>query len=216
MLRYYRDIAGDMRRSYRDDGGRLSAVSGRISDVRPQRTFGDDTENSFVLTFPQRDSLPRRLPIQGTLDSDEEGDDENDEDQSDRPDTETRPDNLDEQDFEELDTDGDVRMHVPMQTSIDESRLGKSRAHRTKRVVKVSRYGIEYSSLPPGVVKKLATTFLRTSGNSKAKISKDTLDAIMQASDWFFEQISDNLGTYAEHAGRKTIDESDVLILMGR
>lgn len=89
------------------------------------------------------------------------------------------------------------------------------KAARKKRV-KISKHGIQYPSLPAGVVKKLATTYARTSGNSKAKISKDTLDAIIQTSDWFFEQVSDDLGAYAEHAGRKTIEESDVVTLMGR
>ena len=85
-----------------------------------------------------------------------------------------------------------------------------------KRKVKVSKHGIPCPSLPAVVVKKLATTFARTSGNSKAKISKETLEDIMQASDWFFEQVSDDLGAYAAHAGRKTIDESDIVTLMAR
>ena len=85
-----------------------------------------------------------------------------------------------------------------------------------KRKVKISKHGIQYPSLPAGVVKKLATTYARTGGNSKAKISKDTLDAVMQASDWFFEQVSDDLGAYAKHAGRKTIEESDIITLMKR
>jgi len=38
----------------------------------------------------------------------------------------------------------------------------------------------------------------------------------MLASDWFFEQVSDDLGAYSKHAGRKTIDESDVVTLMAR
>lgn len=87
---------------------------------------------------------------------------------------------------------------------------------RKKKKVKLSKHGIQYPSLPAGVVKKLATTYARTGGNSKAKVSKDTLDAIMQATDWFFEQVSDDLGAYAKHAGRKTIDESDVVTLMKR
>lgn len=85
-----------------------------------------------------------------------------------------------------------------------------------KKKVKMSKHGIQYPSLPPGVVKKLATTYARAGGNGKAKIGKETLDAIMQASDWFFEQVSDDLGAYAQHAGRKTIDETDVITLMKR
>lgn len=85
-----------------------------------------------------------------------------------------------------------------------------------KKAKKISRHGIEYPSLPQGVVKRLATTFARNAGIPKAKISGDTLAAIMQASDWFFEQLGDDLAAYARHAGRKTIDESDMLTLMRR
>ena len=87
---------------------------------------------------------------------------------------------------------------------------------RLAKVKKVSRYGIAYPSLPVGVVKKLASTFARTSGASKAKINKEALEAISQASDWFFERLGDDLGIYAKHAGRQTIDETDVITLMKR
>ncbi|KAI0883844.1 uncharacterized protein GGS22DRAFT_26599 [Annulohypoxylon maeteangense] len=87
---------------------------------------------------------------------------------------------------------------------------------RKKNGKKISRHGIEYPSLPQGVVKRLATTLAKTAGVSKAKISPDTLDAIMQATDWFFEQLGDDLAAFAGHAGRKTIDESDMVMLMRR
>ncbi|KAI5922297.1 hypothetical protein F4810DRAFT_721395 [Camillea tinctor] len=92
----------------------------------------------------------------------------------------------------------------------------RSRSRRGKPGKKISRYGIEYPSLPPSVVKRLATTFAKTAGMRNAKISPDTLDAIMQATDWFFEQLGDDLSAYARHAGRKTIDESDMVTLMRR
>lgn len=81
---------------------------------------------------------------------------------------------------------------------------------------KISQHGIEYPSLPPAVIKRLAQTFAQTSGVANAKIAPDTLDALSQASDWFFEQLGDSLQAYAKHAGRKTIDESDVIALMRR
>lgn len=76
---------------------------------------------------------------------------------------------------------------------------------------KVSRYGVEYPSLPTSVVKRLAQRFA-----GKSKISPDTLNAIMQASDWFFEQLGDDLQAYAHHANRETINESDMMTLMRR
>jgi histone H3/H4 len=101
-----------------------------------------------------------------------------------------------------------------MQSEAISQTVGRKVARKKK--FKVSKHGIQYPSLPAGVVKKLATTFARTAGNSKAKLNKETLEAIMQASDWFFEQISDDLGAYSKHAGRKTIDESDIVTLMAR
>lgn len=76
---------------------------------------------------------------------------------------------------------------------------------------KISQHGIEYPSLPPGVVKRVAQRFA-----GKSKISPDTLATLVQASDWFFEQLGDDLSAYAKHAGRKTIEESDMLTLMRR
>ena len=81
---------------------------------------------------------------------------------------------------------------------------------------KVSRHGIPVPSLPAGVVKKLASQFARAGSGSNAKISKATLAAIEQASSWYFEQVSQDLAAYSKHAGRKTIDESDVATLLKR
>lgn len=81
---------------------------------------------------------------------------------------------------------------------------------------KLSRHGIPVPNLPSGVVRKLATRFARTKAGSKPKINKATLAAIEQASSWFFEQASEDLEAYSRHAGRKTIDESDVTTLMRR
>ncbi|KAJ5971031.1 Histone-fold [Penicillium vulpinum] len=81
---------------------------------------------------------------------------------------------------------------------------------------KISRHGISIPNLPAGVVKKLATRFARSRAGSKAKINKATLAAIEQASSWYFEQASQDLAAYSKHAGRKTIDESDVTTLLRR
>ncbi|PGG97318.1 hypothetical protein AJ79_09249 [Helicocarpus griseus UAMH5409] len=85
-----------------------------------------------------------------------------------------------------------------------------------KKQLKLSRHGIPVPRLPSGIVKKLATRFARTGGGGKSRISKETLTAIEQASEWYFEQASDDLSTYSKHAGRKTIDETDVMTLMRR
>jgi histone H3/H4 len=93
--------------------------------------------------------------------------------------------------------------------------LAPRRVVKRKLGKKISRHGIEYPSLPPSVVKRLATTLAKTAGN-KGKLKPDTLEAITQATDWFFEQLGDDLSAYAKHAGRKTIDDSDMITLMRR
>ena len=115
--------------------------------------------------------------------------------------------------------DGDIHDVQPPRAPLNSGALGpqgnKTRTKKSKEQ-KVSRHGIPYPSLPVAVVKKLAATFARSSGNGKSKIDKDTMAAIMQATDWFLEQVADDLGTYAKHARRRTIDESDVITLMKR
>ncbi|CAK7224465.1 hypothetical protein SBRCBS47491_005560 [Sporothrix bragantina] len=90
----------------------------------------------------------------------------------------------------------------------------------TKKRLKLSAHGIAYPSLPVGVVKRIAQTFASSgssaSSTSKAKLSPETVAALSTASDWFFEQVGVDLQRYARHAGRKTIDESDVMLLMRR
>ncbi|RDA89383.1 hypothetical protein CP532_6155 [Ophiocordyceps camponoti-leonardi (nom. inval.)] len=84
------------------------------------------------------------------------------------------------------------------------------------RQKRLSRHGTEYPPLPPSMVKNVAQKFLHSSGLSNPRLSADTLAALTQASDWFFEQLGDDLGAYAKHAKRKTVEESDVVTLMRR
>lgn len=111
----------------------------------------------------------------------------------------------DEDDVEPSDLETGVAEVVKQRSSRSASKPFK------KPGKKMSKYGIEYPSLPPGVVKRVAQRFA-----GKSKISPDTLSALMQASDWFFEQLGDDLSAYAKHAGRKTIEESDMLTLLRR
>ena len=186
--------------------GRLSLAG---SDIRP-RVLADDTEDTFVFTIPPRD-VPDIQRSDDAVESPLRDSGEN----NDFGEMDTIVDDNAEDVWDAMQEDVDVSMAESTVQGADITLANKQKAARKKRV-KVSKHGIQYPSLPAGVVKKLATMYARTSGNSKTKISKDTLDAILQASDWFFEQVSDDLGAYAEHAGRKTIEESDVITLMGR
>ncbi|KAJ3503919.1 hypothetical protein NM208_g16415 [Fusarium decemcellulare] len=85
-----------------------------------------------------------------------------------------------------------------------------------KKQKRISQHGIEYPPLPPAFVKRVAQTALQSSGLSNQRLSAETLDSLIQASEWFFEQLGDDLGAYADHAKRRTIEESDVFTLMKR
>ncbi|MCJ1479797.1 hypothetical protein MMC13_008483 [Lambiella insularis] len=83
------------------------------------------------------------------------------------------------------------------------------------RARKSSVHGV-LPPLPVSVVKKLVVSCARPCGGQRTKINGEILGAIMQASAWFMEQVGDDLGTYAVHAGRRTINESDIIMLMKR
>ncbi|KAF2131976.1 hypothetical protein P153DRAFT_364439 [Dothidotthia symphoricarpi CBS 119687] len=91
----------------------------------------------------------------------------------------------------------------------------KQRAGRKTKEVRISKRGLEYPSFPTAPVKKLALGFMKSQG-SKAQLSKDTLAALVRTTDDFFEQIGEDLAAYAQHGGRKVIEESDVIALMKR
>lgn len=194
---------------------RISLASGRESDIRPQILAADDTDTLFVLAVPQRDPSqeleleePLELP---NFDNDQAFDEENEVEELEETDDDEEP----EPQESPKGLSGDISMQDTTQEDVVIVDAQQRKVVRKKKL-KVSKHGIQYPSLPAGVVKRLATTFARTAGNSKAKINKEALEAIMQASDWFFEQVSDDLGAYAKHAGRKTIDESDIVTLMAR
>jgi len=206
-------------------------ASGRESGVRLQDTDRLNDGDTFVFDIPQRDpaDFPSSSPPvaeESLLLAGGENDAENllpqlggsqdmqeiDENDEDPPDEVMDEADISAQIQQQLDADSSIIEMLNVESSV---RLKSVKTARKKKV-KLSKHGIEYPSLPIGVVKNLATSFARTAGSSKSGLNKETLDAIMQASDWFFEQASEDLGKYAGHAGRKTIDESDVITLMTR
>lgn len=94
------------------------------------------------------------------------------------------------------------------------AKAGTSTQKKTLKPAKelrLSKHGIPIPSLPPRVIKKLATSFA-----GGRKIGTETLAQIIKASDVFFENASESLGRFAEHARRKTIMEADAELLMRR
>ncbi|TLD07182.1 hypothetical protein PgNI_10669 [Pyricularia grisea] len=116
-------------------------------------------------------------------------------------------------DFEDVDDETEMADDQPDDQVVTKS---QSRTGKKKPGLKISKYGHQCPSLPAPVVKRLAETMARTSGIGNTKITPETLQALMQSTEWFFEQMGDDLRALAHHAGRKTIEQSDVITLMKR
>ena len=156
-------------------------------------------ENSFAFDVPILPS-PAREPVDEEESSEERysGDDNeaSDRDQS-----------MMEMEETELQTVADGATRQEVATRLKE-RISKQQKH--------SRHGIPLPPLPTTMIRKTVKTTSRSLGSGNARLNKEVLAAITQASDWFFEQLGEDLGAYADHARRKTIDESDMITLMRR
>ncbi|XP_014552670.1 hypothetical protein COCVIDRAFT_109688 [Bipolaris victoriae FI3] len=111
---------------------------------------------------------------------------------------------------EESAIDRSLQTHSPERPSAEQLK-----GVRKAKEYMVSEHGIGFPSFPAAPVKKLALSFMKSQG-SKAHLSKDTLDALVHTTNDFFEQISIDLAAYAQHGGRRMIEESDVIALMKR
>lgn len=216
---------------------------GRPSDV-DLGVFGegeDDTEEpTFRFLIPERMRAPTREAAQ----NEEENQDLEDgppEIEDDMPvladdDLEEEPTGLDGEDNTEageaigwesdpvVGDDADLAAYREEESALDRSlqthspehsARAKQRSVRRAKELRISQRGLEYPSFPAASVKKLALGFMKSQG-SKAQLSKDTLAALVRTTDDFFEQIGIDLAAYAQHGGRKMIEESDVIALMKR
>ena len=128
---------------------------------------------------------------------------------------------LDEQPFHDDDDPLEIGDQDEPDVFLNDSCLHKPESwakvrERQPKALSRSRHGISYPSLPCGVTKRIALTCSRVMGMKQSNISKESLKAIMDASDRYFEQVSEDLGVLAHHAGRKKIEESDVIAVMKR
>jgi histone H3/H4 len=90
--------------------------------------------------------------------------------------------------------------------------------HRPRRKrVKLTRHGIAIPALPSSLVKRIAIESMTRQGQRKPTIDRAGLQALEQATEWFFEQVGEDLEAYSNHAGRtKRVDASDVITLIRR
>ncbi|KAH5688708.1 hypothetical protein HBI23_028580 [Parastagonospora nodorum] len=107
-------------------------------------------------------------------------------------------------------------MDRSLQTQSPERPAAAKQANvRKAKELRISQRGLEYPSFPAASVKKLALGFMKSQG-SKGQLNKESLNALVKVTDDFFEQIGIDLAAYAQHGGRKMIEESDVIALMKR
>jgi len=107
-------------------------------------------------------------------------------------------------------------MDRSLQTQSPERPAAAKQANvRKAKELRISQRGLEYPSFPTASVKKLALGFMKSQG-SKGQLNKEALNALVKVTDDFFEQIGIDLAAYAQHGGRKMIEESDVIALMKR
>ncbi|RMZ76022.1 hypothetical protein DV738_g5146, partial [Chaetothyriales sp. CBS 135597] len=101
-------------------------------------------------------------------------------------------------------------------TELESAELIASTTRRRKRV-KMTKNGHMVPSLPVGLIKHIASEVQIRNGRRKPRLGKDQVAALEQATEWFFEQVGEDLAAYAQHSRRKKqIDEADVLMLMRR
>ncbi|KEF55387.1 uncharacterized protein A1O9_08137 [Exophiala aquamarina CBS 119918] len=92
----------------------------------------------------------------------------------------------------------------------------RTSATRRKRL-KATRHGTIVPSLPSSLIKRVAVQAQARLGNRKPKLGSDHMKALEQATEWFFEQVGEDLEAYSDHARRKKrVDASDMLMLMQR
>lgn len=227
-----------------DDTGEIQALTGRRDGRRSDMDLGvfgeldEPEEPTFRFTVPQRMRAPTPQPeeeeeeqagvVQEYDDSDQGAEaviyhQEDDYYQTQLDDeAATGHDAAGWESYHE--EDPELQAYREEESAIDRSlfvdepaqaeRIQKKPKRQTK-ALNISRYGLEYPSFPSAVVKRIATGLNQAKGR-KAKITGDTLAALTQTTDWFFEQISESAGAYAQHAGRKTIEEADMITLMKR
>ena len=101
-------------------------------------------------------------------------------------------------------------------TSLETSALTSQATNRKKRQ-KMTRHGTMVPSLPSSLIKRIATDSCVRNGRRRPQLGKDHMKALEQATEWFFEQVGEDLAAYAEHGRRKKrVDASDVMMLMRR
>lgn len=87
---------------------------------------------------------------------------------------------------------------------------------RIPKSPKRPRCGILRPSLPDHVTKRLALSSLSAQMGMQSRVSRKVLQAINEAEGQYFGQLGEDLKAFSSHAGRKQVDENDVIEVMKR
>jgi histone H3/H4 len=86
---------------------------------------------------------------------------------------------------------------------------------RARKRLKLTRHGHAIPSLPSSLIRRIATETQTRIGKRKPKLGREHMKALEQATEWFFEQVGEDLKAFSGHAKRKKrVHESDMLMLM--
>ena len=90
-------------------------------------------------------------------------------------------------------------------------------AKRPRKKQKLNHRGNMVPALPSSLIKRVVHDSQEKANKRKTTLGKDHMKALEQATEWFFEQVSEDLEAYSSHGKRKKrIDADDVLLLMRR
>ena len=88
---------------------------------------------------------------------------------------------------------------------------------RPKKKLRMNQRGNMVPCLPSSLIKRIVHNSQEQAGKRKTTLGKDHMKALEQASEWFFEQVGEDLEAYSQHGRRKKrVSEDDVLLLMRR
>ena len=115
---------------------------------------------------------------------------------------------------EEEDGEGD---DDELEVEVAAADQGKRRGSMTTKPQQARRKGQRHAlAIPDKHIKAIAGRFFSQRNGKKPRFSQETLDRLGLQSDWFFERLGKTLEAYAKHAGRKTIQDRDVHLVMKR
>ena len=134
-----------------------------------------------------------------------------------------QPDDLQDEDFEDVHSASDEDagpIHTLGERSPSNTRKQtplEAAASRPRKKLKLTRHGTTVPSLPTSLMKRIAIDARTRVGKKKPVLGKDHIKALEQATEWFFEQVGEDLEAYSNHAKRKKrVIGDDVLTLMRR